>query len=265
MLPFKTMFLIFTRIAFVFVSIIAASPLQAQFSIIKDINPQGDSKVSGMIKAGDLLFFAADDGIHGEELWKSNGTSEGTTLVANINPAPGASSSPRFITAMNNSLFFTADDGSTGQELWKSDGTEDGTHQIKNLFTDDDMQPFFMEIAATNSLIYFVVKNTNITYSLGRSDGTESGTFIVMNGFLYPPTNFTTIDAITYFYTSTLDHGRELWRTNGWPDQTRIVKDIYPGPSWSNIFGLKTFNGTLAFIANDGIHGFETLEVGWFG
>ena len=32
--------------------------------------------------AGDTLFFRADDGVHGSELWKTDGTEEGTVLVA---------------------------------------------------------------------------------------------------------------------------------------------------------------------------------------
>ena len=77
------------------------------------------------------LFFRANDGEHGDELWKSDGTAAGTVLVKDINP--GGSGTIDNLTAVDGTLFFTADDGEHGNELWKSDGTEAGTVLVKDI------------------------------------------------------------------------------------------------------------------------------------
>src|SRR5262249_1727458 len=79
-----------------------------------------------LMNVNGTLFLAADDGVHGIELWKSDGTEEGTVLVKDINPGPGHSS-PDWLTNVNGTLFFTTFTPETGVELWQSDGSEEGT------------------------------------------------------------------------------------------------------------------------------------------
>ena len=68
--------------------------------------------------AGTLLF-AADDGIHGQELWSSDGTAPGTHLVRDLNPGE-ESSFPQYLANVGGTLFLQASNPSRGAELWKA-------------------------------------------------------------------------------------------------------------------------------------------------
>ena len=84
--------------------------------------------------AGDLLFFRADDGVHGTEIWKSDGTPDGTAMVKDVNPGPDASLPDSLVAAGDGLLYFAATDGEHGVELWRSDGTEAGTTMVQDVF-----------------------------------------------------------------------------------------------------------------------------------
>ena len=70
--------------------------------------------------------------MRGQELWKSDGTTAGTVLVADVNQS-GIGSFPAQFVGSNGTTFFAADDGVHGSELWKSDGTEAGTVLVKDI------------------------------------------------------------------------------------------------------------------------------------
>ena len=90
-------------------------------ALVKDVNPGLPSSIPrSLTDLKGTLFFAADDGVSGTELWRSDGRTGGTFRVQDI--APGAlGSGPIALTAMIDLLYFVADEGVTGQELWAAD------------------------------------------------------------------------------------------------------------------------------------------------
>ena len=78
------------------------------------------------------LFLEASDGIHGAELWESNGTKGGTFLVKDITPGR-AGSYPYWLTNVDGTLFFSAGDGTHGNELWASNGSAAGTFLVHDI------------------------------------------------------------------------------------------------------------------------------------
>ena len=108
-----------------------------------DINPAGDAgpifllNFTGATSLDDArdnlyngkIFFMADDGTTGSELWITDGTVPGTMQVKNINPASGVGSleNSTFYWYVGGELIVAADDGSFGIELWRSDGTNPNT------------------------------------------------------------------------------------------------------------------------------------------
>ena len=68
---------------------------------------------------------------------------------------------------------------------------------------------------------------------------------------------FTVIDDALFFTVNSVEHGNELWRSDGTEAGTFMVRDIWPGANSSGLFGLTNIGGTLYFTANDGVHGEE--------
>lgn len=111
---------------------------------------------------GNEVFFTADDGIYGYDIWKSDGTNSGTVLLKDINPSNAVGEI--VIQPYNNKLYFFA----TGS-LWESDGTEGGTHVFSNIYSNS------FKGGIVNGKLVFYTSN----YELWTSDGTTANTMLL--------------------------------------------------------------------------------------
>jgi ELWxxDGT repeat protein len=120
---------------------------------------------SGFGEVRGRLLFTCATVLSGEELCASDGTPEGTGLLANLNQGSLASN-PRSFAEVGERTYFLADQRSTGTALWWTDGTAAGTEMVEdlragngvfngNLFGEIDGQLFFtIDSEATGSELW---------------------------------------------------------------------------------------------------------------
>jgi ELWxxDGT repeat protein len=178
--------------------------------------------ISAPVEVNGTLFFAADDGSSGLELWKIDGTPASPGLVMDIRTGL-FSSSPRELTAVGSTLYFMVTGETSGLELWKSDGT--GTGRVKafpHMTTEG-------HLTAVGSTLFFVAEATSSDTELWKSDGTEAGTVRVKD--IHPSAgsspSLLTAMGNQLFFTATGSSGSSaLWKSDGTEAGTVRVKDI---------------------------------------
>jgi ELWxxDGT repeat protein len=219
------------------------------------------------VTVGSSVFFTVSDGIHGAELWATDGTAAGTRLVKDV--CPGACSSrPMHLAAVGSQVFFVADDGAHGLELWKSDGTAAGTTLVTDLVPGlGGSNPLFL--TEFDGAVLFQANNGTHGFELWRSDGTAAGTTLVRDIHVGPtssaPIPWTRLGSVLLLTARDAAHGRELWVTDGTEAGTALVKDVNPGsshglPEISSLNRVQFFaalGGRVFFSAEDGAAGIE--------
>jgi len=215
-----------------------------------------------VFNGGDTLFLAANDGVSGTELWRSDGTDAGTWRVKDIRPGFD-SSNPSGVIDINGTRFFAADDGASGVELWKTDGTEAGTILVKDIFAGTNSSTP-APVVNVNGTLFFTANDGVTGRELWKSDGTDAGTVLVKDirpGILDTmPEYFVNVNGTLFFTANDGVTGRELWKSDGTTAGTVVVKDIYPGSSGGipeSLPGLVNVGGTVFFSNSDGISGHE--------
>jgi ELWxxDGT repeat protein len=219
----------------------------------------GSSNPSDFFAIGDVLYFVAFTTENGRELWKTNGTAEGTVQVKNIRSGSFSSNPAEFVN-VDGILYFTASSVLEGTELWRSDGTTDGTLLVKDIRA-GNLSSTPRELTNVNGVLYFTAFDSN-GIELWKSDGTNAGTVMVKNifsgGGSSTPVDLTSFNGLLYFSaTDGSDVNRiKLWKSDGTIDGTQMVMDSN-GDQINSPFNLYVVDSLLYFgsFSAQGNHG----------
>ena len=240
--------------------------------LVKDVATAGTSDPHGLVAAGGVVFFGANDGTGstGTELWKSDGTDAGTTMVKDVNPGPGSgipgSLEAPWNVAVGSTIYFRGNDGTNGWELWKSDGTAGGTTMVKDI-NPGAGDSFPVNLTVVGSTVFFLADDGTHGAELWKSDGTTLGTTMVKDINPGAPSSnafgpYAVMGGTLYFAADDGSLGTELWKSDG--TTTQMVKNICPG-SCGTVENVAVSGGTLFFSADDGTHGQELWKLGRHG
>ncbi|SKB66117.1 Por secretion system C-terminal sorting domain-containing protein [Soonwooa buanensis] len=106
--------------------------------LLKDINKSGQDQattnagISQFIDYNGKLYFAANNGVTGSELWVSDGTADGTQILKDIIPGTTGSNPSTFVEHQG-LLYFVANDATAGRELFVTDGTSENTRMVLDI------------------------------------------------------------------------------------------------------------------------------------
>ena len=213
----------------------------------------------------DALYFTAGEVYSATEIWKTDGSVDGTVQVTKIVEEDESSSNPIGLTVFNDELYFQAKRRETGAELWKTDGTEVGTVVVTNINPCDrcsdgsssdslprDLTPF-------GAFLYFTATNPELGRELWKTDGTVGGAELVKDiregedGSISSVTaQLTVFDDALYFIADNGETGGELWKSDGTEAGTQLVKNVNDRTATSQPRELRVFNDHLYFVASNG-------------
>jgi ELWxxDGT repeat protein len=207
---------------------------------------------------GETTFFRADDGVHGTELWASDGTPGGTRMVSDLCPGPCSSdATPQAI--FDGRLLFAADDGTHGSELWTTNGSPSGTRMVSDICPGScASNPQVVAILGSRALV--LADDAALDTELWGTDGTAAGTKLLTPSFVLSPTGGPVVGAAgetLLFQGTDPKHGGELWASDGTRAGTHLLDDINPAQIVDGSYptDLYAAGSKVFFFATNGVDG----------
>ena len=163
------------------------------------------------ITVGNLVYFHA-----GNELWRTDGTAEGTTSLGQNLMFYSHS-----VVSFNDLALFQRSETS---DLWRSDGTPEGTFLLGSFGGKGTIR----FLGQTNDYVFFQAFEASTGTEIYRTDGTVEGTIRLTDLGAFGAA--AVLGDVLFFEGGDDVTGMELWMTDGTEAGTTLVKDINPGP-----------------------------------
>lgn len=190
--------------------------------------------VPPMVGVGETVFFRANDGRSGSELWMSSGRK--TRIVQDLRPGFD-SSNPQNLTRLGKRALFSASGTNGRLQVWSTDGKPRGTFPVTDFpstgwgaepggFVAGDNLCFFTSGGFTGNALWVTDgSGRNGTREIRRPEG---GSFIVR------AQSPTLIGSLFYFADYNPSNGISVWRSDGMSGGLRRLIGPSPDVSYSH-------------------------------
>lgn len=249
------------------------TPAYALPTLIVDdsIRPGSDAAGTVMWDTGALdgwMYTMADDGVHGYELWRTNGPT--TELVEDINlTSSGAGSSyPYSFVQLGDWLYFSADDGVHGYELWRTNGTTTNLVKDVNENGSDGSGPEWL--TRVGNFLFFAANDGVHGQELWRTDGTTTVLVRDINPLVSgvpdssSPGGLIAFGGRLFFSATDGVHGTELWAIDATDGTTWTTWDLNANSDGADSSSPQQFSalGSWLYFSADGGDGQEPWRIG---
>ncbi len=235
------------------------------------------------------LYFAGFTVQHGYELWRTDGTTIGTYMVADLVPGPVSSYPGGGVSVsagpdsggagVESKLIFRASVAENNHQLWATDGTTQGTVQLTNYAVTpgefgSDISYLPMRLSSLGGVVVYEAFDPVNGRELWVTNGTVAGTQYLagLRPGMFPDPNLSAdpqtetwkwepiresivYQGRLYFRLNDGSSGPELWTTDGTLAGTGKAVELIAGPQGGYPKSFKVMNDRLYFMA-------DTLEFG---
>ena len=213
-------------------------PTTNEASLLKNIrddsNSIAGSSISNMTIHNNLIYFTAQETTSKNELWKTDGTEEGTVKIAVITEDNKIGTDIDYLYNFNGELYFSANEETTSKELWAYNGATQISRIVKDIKTGNFGSNPKNFIEFNGELLFSASSEQNRGDELYKTDGTEGGTVKVKrlnpdgSATIYMNTAFE-FDNKLFFVARKGASISYLFSTNGTNSETYELNELADG------------------------------------